>query len=75
MAAVVAMADEKWGERPCAFVELKPGASATEAELIGFCRQHLAGYKLPARVVFQDLPRTSTGKIQKHVLRASLKAG
>jgi fatty-acyl-CoA synthase len=75
MAAVVAMADEKWGERPCAFVELKPGASATEAELIGFCRQHLAGYKLPARVVFQDLPRTSTGKIQKHVLRSSLKAG
>jgi fatty-acyl-CoA synthase len=75
MAAVVAMADEKWGERPCAFVELKPGATATEEELIAFCRQHLAGFKIPARVVFRELPRTSTGKIQKHVLRASLKSG
>jgi fatty-acyl-CoA synthase len=75
MAAVVAMADEKWGERPCAFVELKPGASVTEAELIAFCRTHLAGYKLPARVVFTELPRTSTGKIQKHVLRSRLTAG
>jgi fatty-acyl-CoA synthase len=75
MAAVVAMADDKWGERPCAFVELKPGATADEAEIIAFCRHHLAGYKLPARVVFTELPRTSTGKIQKHVLRSSLKAG
>src|SRR5689334_21605644 len=73
-AAVVAMPDEKWGERPCAFVELKPVTSATDAELIAWCRQHLAGYKVPRAVVFIDLPRTPTGKIQKFKLRERARA-
>jgi fatty-acyl-CoA synthase len=68
-AAVVAQPDPKWGETPCAFVELKPGATATEADLIEHCRAHLARFKAPRRVVFGDLPKTSTGKIQKYVLR------
>ena len=68
-AAVVARRDEKWGESPCAFVTLKPGASATEESLIAFCRDHLAGFKLPRKIVFQAIPKTSTGKIQKYVLR------
>ena len=68
-AAVVAKPDEKWGETPCAFVELKANAPVTEAELIAFCRDHLAHYKCPHRIVFTDLPRTSTGKIQKFKLR------
>ena len=68
-AAVVAKPDAKWGETPCAFVELKPGAQADEAELIAFCRQHLARFKVPKTVVFGPLPKTSTGKIQKFVLR------
>jgi fatty-acyl-CoA synthase len=68
-AAVVAKPDEKWGETPCAFVELKANATVTEAELIAFCRDHLAHYKCPHRIVFTDLPRTSTGKIQKFKLR------
>jgi fatty-acyl-CoA synthase len=74
VAAVVAKPDDRWGEVPCAFVELKPGAAATEAELIAFCREHLAGFKTPKQVVFAELPRTSTGKIQKHVLRGQVKA-
>ncbi len=74
LAAVVAKPDEKWGEVPCAFVELKPGAVATEAELIAHCRAQLAGFKTPKAVVFQDLPKTSTGKIQKFELRARAKA-
>jgi fatty-acyl-CoA synthase len=68
-AAVVAKPDEKWGETPCAFVELKPGARASAEELIAWCRQHLAGYKCPRFVVFSELPKTSTGKIQKFRLR------
>jgi len=68
-AAVIARPDEKWGETPCAFVALKPGAAVTEAELIEFCRDNLAHYKCPRNVVFSDLPKTSTGKIQKYVLR------
>ncbi len=68
-AAVVAKPDEKWGETPCAFVTLKPGASATAEDIIGFCRQNLAHYKVPRTVVFGPLPKTSTGKIQKFVLR------
>ena len=68
-AAVVAEPDPKWGETPCAFVELKPGAAVTEEELRGFARRHLAGFKLPKRFVFGELPKTSTGKIQKFVLR------
>jgi len=69
-AAVVAQPDEKWGETPCAFVELKPGAAVTEDALRAFCREHLAGFKVPKRIVFHELPKTSTGKIQKFVLRA-----
>jgi fatty-acyl-CoA synthase len=72
-AAVVAKPDEKWGETPCAFIELKPGANATEAELIAWCRQNLAGYKCPRFVVFAELPKTSTGKIQKFKLRDTAK--
>jgi fatty-acyl-CoA synthase len=68
-AAVVAKPDEKWGETPCAFIELKEGAAASEAELVGWCRQHLAAYKCPRYFVFAELPRTSTGKIQKFKLR------
>jgi len=67
--AVVAMPDEKWGERPKAFVTLKAGQMATEEELIAFCREHLAHFKCPAAVAFGKLPKTSTGKVQKYVLR------
>ncbi|WP_054006896.1 AMP-binding protein [Cypionkella psychrotolerans] len=73
LCAVVAKPDTKWGEVPCAFVELKPGASATEAELIAHCRGRLAGFKTPKHVVFTELPKTSTGKIQKFELRAVAK--
>ena len=73
-AAVVAEPNEKWGETPCAFVELKPNASVTEAELIDHCRNLLAHFKAPRRVVFGPLPKTSTGKIQKFVLRGQVKS-
>src|SRR5512141_2493046 len=73
-AAVVAQPDPKWGETPCAFIELKPGATASEAELIEHCRQALARFKAPKKVVFGDLPKTSTGKIQKFVLRQRAKS-
>lgn len=69
LCAVVAKPDETWGEVPCAFVELKEGAAADEAELISFVRSRLAGFKTPKKVVFQELPKTSTGKIQKFELR------
>ncbi len=69
LSAVVAKQDEKWGEVPCAFIELKDGATATEDDLIAFARERLAGFKTPKRVVFQELPKTSTGKIQKFELR------
>jgi fatty-acyl-CoA synthase len=69
LSAVVAKPDEKWGEVPCAFLELKEGASATEDEIIAFARQRLAGFKTPKHVVFTELPKTSTGKIQKFELR------
>jgi fatty-acyl-CoA synthase len=69
LAAVVARPDEKWGETPCAFVQLKAGAQANEAEIIAFCRDQIAHYKAPKRVVFGLLPTTATGKIQKFVLR------
>ena len=71
-AAVVAKPDEKWGETPCAFLEMREGSTATEQDVIDFCRQHLAGFKIPKTVVFQELPKTSTGKIQKFVLREQL---
>ncbi|WP_298839098.1 AMP-binding protein [uncultured Roseobacter sp.] len=69
LAAVVAKPDEKWGEVPCAFVELKPGVTGDAAALIAFSRQTLAGFKAPKHVVFRELPKTSTGKIQKFELR------
>ncbi|MGX9425931.1 MULTISPECIES: acyl-CoA synthetase [Bradyrhizobium] len=68
-AAVVAKPDPKWGEVPCAFVELKEGAQATEAEIIAFCREQMSGFKTPKAVVFGPIPKTSTGKIQKFMLR------
>src|SRR5262245_4105429 len=72
--AVVAMPDDKWGETPCAFVELKPGARVDQAEIIDFCRGQLARFKAPRAVVFGELPKTSTGKIQKFVLREKAKS-
>ena len=68
-AAVVAKPDAKWGEVPCAFIELKDGAKATEAEIIAYCRTHMSGFKTPKAVVFGTIPKTSTGKIQKFLLR------
>jgi fatty-acyl-CoA synthase len=69
-AAVVAKPDEKWGESPCAFIEKRPGhTEVTAADLIAYCRNNLAHYKCPSRVVFVELPKTSTGKIQKFKLR------
>ena len=73
-AAVVARPDETWGETPCAFVTLKTGASASAEEIIAFCRENMARYKAPRTVVFGPLPKTSTGKIQKFVLRAKAQA-
>ncbi len=73
-AAVVATPDSKWGEVPCAFIELKEGAQATEEEFIAFCRERMARFKVPKKVVFGPLPKTSTGKIQKFVLREKAKS-
>jgi fatty-acyl-CoA synthase len=73
-AAVVARPDATWGESPCAFVTLKPGAAATEQEIVAFCRDRMAHYKAPKTVVFGSLPKTSTGKVQKYVLRDQAKA-
>ncbi|MEY4766404.1 MAG: hypothetical protein RI907_3077, partial [Pseudomonadota bacterium] len=68
-AAVVAKPDPKWGETPCAFLELKAGAQVTPEEIVAHCREHLAHFKIPRAVVFCELPKTSTGKIQKFELR------
>ena len=68
-AAVVAMPSEKWGETPCAFIELRPGATVTDQDIIAHCKLHLARFKVPRAVVFETLPKTSTGKIQKFELR------
>ncbi len=73
-AAVVAQPDEKWGETPCAFIELRAGSEVTGAELAAFCREHLARFKVPKSFVFQELPKTSTGKIQKFALREIAKS-
>jgi fatty-acyl-CoA synthase len=70
----VSRPDEKWGETPCAFIELKPGMSATAAELLAWCREYLAHYKCPRHFVFSEIPKTSTGKVQKYVLREQAKA-
>jgi len=72
--AVVAKPDEKWGETPCAFIELKPGRDLAEEDVIAWCREHLAAYKCPRHVVFTEVPKTSTGKIQKFRLREMAKA-
>ncbi len=74
LAAVVAKPDEKWGETPCAFIELKPGHNATAEEIIAHCRANLAHYKAPRYVVFTEIPKTSTGKVQKFRLREMAKA-
>lgn len=74
LCAVVAKPDEKWGEVPCAFVELKDGHEVTEADLVAYARERLAGFKTPKAVVFQELPKTSTGKIQKFALREAAKS-
>jgi fatty-acyl-CoA synthase len=72
LCAVIAKPDEKWGETPCAYVELKPGAEVTEDEIKQFCKEHLASFKCPRDVRFVELPKTSTGKIQKFILRKML---
>ena len=72
--AVVAKQDDKWGETPCAFIELKPGATASAEDLTAWCKTHLAGYKVPRHFVFAEIPKTSTGKIQKFRLREMTKA-
>jgi fatty-acyl-CoA synthase len=73
LAAVVAAPDPKWGEVPCAFVELKPGVPEPSCdELVSFCRERLAGFKVPRRFAFRELPKTATGKIQKFALRSEL---
>jgi fatty-acyl-CoA synthase len=74
LAAVVARSDEKWGEVPCAFIELKPGMETTESEIRSFCREHMAGYKVPKRVMFGPIPKTGTGKVQKYILRSTAQA-
>jgi fatty-acyl-CoA synthase len=73
-AAVVARPDPKWGETPCAFVEVKPGAKVTEKEIVDHCRANLAHFKAPRHVVFGPVPKTSTGKIQKFMLRQRAKS-
>jgi fatty-acyl-CoA synthase len=72
-AAVVARPDEKWGETPCAFIALKDGAEASEADIISFCRERMAHFKVPRTIVFGGLPKTSTGKVQKFMLRQKAK--
>jgi fatty-acyl-CoA synthase len=75
-AAVVARPDEKWGESPCAFILLKPGAEAQVSadDIIAYCRQNMASFKIPRTIVFGPLPKTATGKIQKFVLRDQARA-
>ena len=73
-AAVAARPDDYWGETPCAFVTLRTGANTDEAGLIEWCREHMAHFKCPKTIIFTDLPKTSTGKVQKFVLRERAKA-
>jgi fatty-acyl-CoA synthase len=67
--AVVAMPDDKWGETPCAFVQLKELSEATEEDLSQWCKDHMASFKIPRQFIFDDIPKTSTGKVQKFILR------
>ena len=71
--AVVARPDAKWGEHPCAFVELRSGKTVSQSDILAFARERLAKFKMPRTIVFSDLPKTSTGKIQKFVLREMAK--
>jgi fatty-acyl-CoA synthase len=71
--AVVARPDEKWGETPCAFIALKEGHSVTKDEIVAYCREHMAHFKVPRTIVFAQLPKTSTGKVQKFMLRQMAK--
>jgi fatty-acyl-CoA synthase len=73
-AAVVARPHAKWGESPCAFIELREGAAPSAAEIIAFCRERIAHFKVPKTVIFCELPKTATGKIQKYVLRQAARA-
>ncbi len=73
-AAVVARPDETWGETPCAFITLKTGENASAEEIIAYCRDNMAGFKIPKTVIFGELPKTSTGKIQKFLLREQAQA-
>jgi fatty-acyl-CoA synthase len=73
-AAVVAKSDEKWGEHPCAFITLKPGEELSEQEIIAYCRDEMAHFKVPRTIVFGDLAKTSTGKVQKYLLRERAEA-
>ena len=73
--AVVAMPHEKWGETPCAFIESIDGKNASQDELLDWCRQNLAGFKVPSEFRFEPIPKTSTGKIQKYALRQRIAAG
>ena len=72
IAAVIAKPDEKWGEVPCAFVEVKQEKSITEEELLNFCRKNLAGFNRPKQIVFFEIPKTATGKLQKFELRKKI---
>ena len=74
VAAVVAKPDEKWGEVPCAFIELKDGVTVSVEDVVTHCRAHLAHFKVPKQIVFGELPKTSTGKIQKFILRQTAKS-
>ena len=74
--AVVAMPDEKWGETPCAFVQIKENSEASENELSQWCRDNMASFKTPRKFIFDNIPKTSTGKVQKFILRAqAIKSG
>ncbi|MFD0466428.1 hypothetical protein ACFQY9_37355 [Microvirga aerilata] len=74
LAAVVAAPDDKWGEIPCAFIELKDGMTSTPEDLTAFCRTRLAGFKIPRKFVFRSIPKTATGKVQKFQLRSELRS-
>jgi fatty-acyl-CoA synthase len=67
------MPSEKWGESPCAFVEIKSGSDISEVDLVEWCKEHMASFKVPRKFVFEEIPKTSTGKVQKYILRERFK--